>query len=775
MPQYLSLSVHGLVDFLLRKGDIDNRIYNVDTMLLGTKIHAQYQKSQGKTYLAEHFMFEKFVRPLGVVELDGRADGIILDGKMPIIDEIKSTVDELNNFYSLQKEWHLGQAKCYALMYAHETKQEVIGVRLTYISQINSDRMVKNFTFRTEELEEYVNNLIDQYLSFFEKERVRKEERNTSSTNLPFPYGDFRPGQRKMAKCVYSTAKNGGLYFLEAPTGIGKTISALYPSILSFGEGNIDKIFYLTAKTTGRESAFKAMGDLYDAGFSGRDSLLVAKDKICFKQGASCNPDECPFAKSYYEKIRQVIEEATSSGERFSQEYVTALAKHHAMCPFELQLDLSLYSDVIICDYNYLFDPMVYLERFFDDAVDSSKYFALVDEAHNLLERGRDMYSATVSKIELLDVKKSLSKIKCNSIKRALTKIEKAIDEATDLDDGELNLPFLPDSLLSSIESLDRAYKKHTKDEGPKLGTKFKNFRRELNRFSFLNENYNDNAEIFLSDEGSIVLYCLDPSEYLRASVEKLKGAVLFSATLSPFGYFEESILGKTDVSSLALPSPFPKENFCLMIAPISTRYRHRENTMQKIAGCLETYVSAKKGNYFIYFPSYEYMYKMRPYLEFPDCDVIMQNKEMDDVEREGFLLKFKPNPEKTTVGLVVIGGSFSEGIDLQADRLIGVAVVGIGLPKVCKEKEIIRRYYDEKNGKGFLYSYLNPGMNKIMQAVGRLIRSEYDIGSALLIDDRYLQNDYRNLFRNSWDNYEVVLSEDDITSTLQSFFAAKD
>lgn len=778
--RFLNLSVHDLVDFLLRVGDIDSRVYNQETMLLGSKIHASFQKKQGRDYLSEVPLEETFVRKEGTIHLEGRADGIIVGGDFPVIDEIKSTVLPLEEFYHEQKEWHLGQASCYALMYLHQEKLEKCGIRLTYISQIDNTQKVVEDVYSLADLEEKIGSLMDQYLAFYEKEFSHLDARNLSCKNLPFPFSRFRDGQREMAKYAYSVALQGGTVFFEAPTGIGKTMSVLYPSLKAFAKGENRRIFYLTAKSSGREAASEALARLYEKGLVARDSLLTAKEKICFSLGKACNPDECPFAKDYYTKLPKVLEEALASKKRFSFENVVSWAKHHAVCPFELQLDLSLWADVIICDYNYLFDPLVHLERFFGDDADPSHDLALVDEAHNLVDRGRDMYSASLSADECAFVKKKLAHFRLPAIKKALSKLEKTLREY-DLANGNnvMDLPEIPKEIARPLEALSKATLSLNKEPHPSLPDSYKNLSREAHRFAYLDENYPTETMLYGQREGSdyvLHLYCPDPSDMLKASLSPLKGRIIFSATLSPISYYMDAIMKSHDWPYLLLPSPFPKENFLLLLAPmVSTRYKDRAKSYGEVADYLQRFVSGKKGNYFLYFPSYDYLEAIAPLLHFSNADVYTQERDMDDEEKEIFLSRFLSNPAKTTIGLLIIGGSFSEGVDLVADRLIGVAVVGIGLPQMCHERDILRDYYDKQNGQGFDYAYRNPGMNKVMQAVGRLIRSESDIGAALLIDDRYLLNSYRDLFARSWKGYDVVTSPDDVEASLSSFYKKKD
>ncbi|MBR1846099.1 MAG: PD-(D/E)XK nuclease family protein [Bacilli bacterium] len=778
--RYLSLSVHQLVDPLLREGDIDDRVYNQETMNAGTRLHSSYQSQQDAFYVSEMFLSSRIELEEGVITLSGRADGVILSGEYPIIDEIKTTIAKVEDFASEQEAWHLGQALCYAYMYLRMQGGEKAGVRLTYFHQINTeDKLIKDFVFSREEIEEKVEGYCRAYLEFLSLTFLHQNQRDASTKDLPFPYKGFRKGQRELAKYVYGVARRGGELFVEAPTGIGKTMSTLFPAVKAFEQGRLDKIFYLTAKNTGANSASNAIADLLDAGAKIWDVSLLAKEKICFCLGRQCNPDECPFAKGYYGKARRALREALSSGRRFDAAYISELCFKDELCPFEFQLDLSNHCDIITCDYNYFFDPIVHLERYFDEAVDSSTYLALVDEAHNLLERGRDMYSSTLTSTMAKEARKSLKGDSLKTIRKGLKKIEEAIDSLVEEDHGVVDYERPEESLVKALSNLKAAMQRLEKKKGPRptLSESYRDFSRESNRFLRLYEEHFDSSYRCYAKKGyhesSFHMLCVDPSKKLRSSIKKGKGAVLFSATLSPISYYMDATLGGVDHPYLLLSSPFPKENLDLMVAPkVSVRYKDRAASYGEVAAYLSAFVEGKMGNYFVYFPSYEYMEQILPLLNFGEAEVLAQQRSMTPKERTDFLEQFTPNPDHTKVGLLILGGAFSEGIDLVDDRLIGVAVVGVGLPQIGKENDLIRDYYDRLlgPGMGFSYAYKDPGMNKVLQAVGRLIRSETDRGAVLLIDERYAQEEYRSLFQRIYEEYDVVLSPSEVRDNLELF-----
>ncbi len=777
MEKSFTLSVHELVDFLLRSGDIDNRINNAATMNEGTLIHAYYQSRQGKNYISEYPLKETFEVNGYKITLEGRADGIIDLGNSAVIDEIKSTIAPLEEYYKDNEEWHLGQAKCYALLYAHEKGYSSVSIRLTYIHQLDKSQMIKTYDFLTSELEKDIHNLFVSYLEFFEIVFNKKLARNKSAKTIEFPYTSFREGQKDLAKYSYGIAKNGGVLFAEAPTGIGKTISTLYPSVKSFAETDNDKIFYLTAKSSGKEMAFNAGKMLIENGLKASVIELLAKDKVCFSKGKACNPDECPFAKGYYSRIREIVKGAILSRDVFSTEEIVSLAREYAVCPFELQLDLSLYTDLIICDYNYFFDPIVYLKRFFDK--DASNMVVLVDEAHNLVERGRSMYSASFDSYLYRKVKKSVKHFEHKKLKAAQTKMTKLFNSFSDYPLGSTLIPFPSKTQINAINAYLLACNDVNKNHHSVVTDEFKEFYLDVNKFIKLLDFYDDTFALYVTKKNEkdvkISLFCIDPNKHIKRTLDQVKGKVIFSATLSPTDYYIDMIGGEKSDPILSLSSPFDKDNLKLLVAPkVSIRYRNRLETIKDVTSYIKEFVSHKVGNYFIYVPSYEYLETFVSLFDLEDVDLLIQEKDMSEEEKESFLSCFVEKPKKTTIGVAVIGGAFSEGIDLVGDRIIGVVVIGVGLPQICFERDLIKDYFNKVENKGYDYAYVSPGINKVMQAVGRVIRSENDRGVALLIDDRYLTEEYHDLFKNTYSNYEVVTCIDDIKEQVENFWSNK-
>ena len=775
MERSLCLSVHQLVDFLLRSGDIDNRVFNRSSMNEGSRLHAEYQGRQSSNYISEYPLAVTLVVDEIEILLEGRADGLIKRGDGSyVIDEIKTTVEDLKIFHEDNLDWHLGQAKCYAYMFAKLNALDFIGIKLTYIRQgKEKEQYIDSYQFNYLELEQFVLDLINEYLEFYNIIFQKLEKRNQSIEVLNFPFKKYRLGQRELAKYCYAVAKKGSRLFVEAPTGIGKTISTIFPFVKAIKDDEKSKIFYLTAKTSGKEAAHHAIKVLKENGLSLSDIVITAKDKICFCKGQACNPDECPFTKGYYDKIQTVLRYALLTYDDFDLSLINQIAYENQICPFEFELDLSLFMDVIICDYNYLFDPISYMKRYFDE--DSSHYLALIDEAHNLVDRSRDMYSASLSYQSFKDARKSVKHSKLHKLKLALSKMNKMFKEYLDEEDGNHIVTYFSDYTYKTISSFITTMQDVNKNENKEMSKELLSFYLEVNRFSKMLEFVNKNYLCYFNKEKDNVilnLNCLDASMYLKSIINRLKGSVYFSATLSPLDYYVHTLGGLESDAQLILPSPFPKDHLKIIIAPnVSIRYKNRDTSYQKVADYIASFIKNKVGNYLIFLPSYEYLHNLMPYIAINDIDIYEQNHEMSDEEKEAFLLNFKPNPTKTSVGFVIVGGAFSEGIDLVNDRLIGAVIVGIGMPKINFVSDQIDKYYDEQGLSGYNYAYLNPGMNKIMQALGRVIRSEEDKGAVLLIDERYLNNDYRDLFKAEWREYEVAFTPNEVSDICKTFF----
>lgn len=753
----IKISVRNLVEFVLRSGDIDNRITGAARPVEGTKAHQKIQKAYKDGYQAEVPLKLSIQYKDINITVEGRADGLLKDDTSVTVDEIKTTTRDLKFIDENYNELHWAQAKCYGYIYALDNNVANINIQLTYFNLDTEEiKHIKNeYTFQ--ELEEFFYDVIKKYYVWAKLSSDWEIIRDNTIKDLPFPYESYRNGQREMAVFVFRTIKNEKKFFVHAPTGIGKTMSTLYPSIKALGEGYNKKIFYLTAKTITRTVAEQAVKIMSSIGLRIKSTTITAKDKICFNEKTSCNPVDCKFAKGHFDRVNAALMDIFNNEDEFTREKIESYSKKHVVCPFEFSLDLTVLSDCIICDYNYVFDPRVYLKRFFSEG--RGDYTFLVDEAHNLVERAREMFSAVLCKKDILKVKKDI-KDKIPKASKALNKINlymvelrKQCNENNVYINKEDPLK-LYGFIRSFTEEMEEYILKNREEE----------IADDIMQLYFQCLNFNKVGEIYderyitygenSREDFKLKLYCMDPSYLLSESVKKGKSTVFFSGTLIPMQYFKEILGGDKEDYSLHLKSPFDKKNRSLIIADkVSTKYKYRDSSYEKITKYIESFTRGKQGNYMVFFPSYAYMINVHEVFteKFPNIKTIIQSSEMSEEERTLFLDSFVENPVETNIGFCVLGGIFSEGIDLPNDRLIGAVIVGVGLPQICAEKNIIKDYFNEKNSMGYEYAYMYPGMNKVLQAAGRVIRGENDRGAILLIDDRFTSRSYQRLFPEEW------------------------
>ncbi len=778
----LTLPVRQLVEFLLRRGSIDNRFTGFDRANEGARLHRKLQRAataEHPDYKAEVFLCYHTVAAQVDYTIEGRADGIFTapDG-VTTVDEIKTTALPSASITGEQSPEHWAQGQVYAYIYATQNDLAAVRVQLTYY-QIDEELTLRfSHDYTRQQLEEIVTGLLEQYAPWAQRAARWKARRTGSLAAMRFPFADYRPGQKAMLSAVYQTCAQGGQLLCQAPTGIGKTISVLFPALKAMGEGG--PVFYLTARGTTRAAAENAIAALHEAnpGLTLRSITLTAKDKICLTESHECTPEACPYANGYFDRIKDALWE-TLDADTLTAQTLTDAARKHTVCPFEMGLDLSLWCDVIIGDYNYLFDPVVSLKRFFESAGD---YLFLIDEAHNLPDRARDMHTESLLKSEFTSVKKLLGKGK-SRLKTAIQKVNNALLEWRHRceEGGSAKTLIRPnrdeelDRMLNRLcEPLEAWLDEHrTPDEThAALLQLYFDVRAWLRVAETFDDHFVLQAMAFGSDV-RLTQLCLDPSAFLQQNFALGRAAVLFSATLAPPSYYKD-LCGLPDARAVALKSPFPQENFALYCAcNVSTRYRDREAACAQIADYLAEMTGARTGNYIAFFPSYQYLDKVRAVFEekYPNIPVLVQQTALDEAGREEFLARFAPDPDETLLAFAVLGGVFGEGVDLAGSRLIGAAVVGPGLPQVGARQEQLRDYFERTRGSGFDYAYRYPGMNKVLQAAGRVIRTPQDRGVVLLIDDRFSMWDYRRLMPPHWSHFTPVYDCNVLRTELEKFW----
>jgi len=757
----IKISVRNLVEFILRSGSIDSRFAGKSNAVEGTRIHKKVQKAAGPEYATEVFLKHTVEYDEFLLTVEGRADGIIKRGDMVAIDEIKSTTAPLDIIDENYNSLHWAQAKCYAYIYAFDEGINHINVQLTYY-QIDTEQMkCIEKTYHFDELKDFFCQLVDSYLIWARFMYQWSIQRDQSIKNLAFPFENYRKGQRELAVAVYKTISGQKKLFVQAPTGVGKTISTLFPAVKAMGEGLTSRIFYLTAKTITRSVVEEAFAKMRAGGLKMKTVTLTAKAKICFKEKVICNPDECEYARGHYDRVNDAIKDILEHEDQLERTAIERYAEKHRVCPFEYSLDLTEWADTVICDYNYVFDPQVYLRRFFAD--NSGDYTFLIDEAHNLVDRAREMFSAELYKKTFLSLKKVTGK-KSPSLSKILGRLNKCM---LDLKKQCGESDFL---IQSSIPREISIWINHfvTECEEYLITQQGSEGYEDLLQLYFdalafirISELFDERYVAYTektNDDVKFKLFCVDPSHLLGEALKRGKASVLFSATLLPLDYYRSILGGDSEDYKMYLRSSFESRNRCLLIADrVSTKFRNREKSYSEIVKYIKAVVNKKQGNYMIFFPSYAYMNAVYNELmqDCPEMDVYIQTPDMAEEDREDFLGIFKENPKKSTLGFCVLGGIFSEGIDLKNDRLIGAIIIGVGLPQICLERDIIKDYFSKKNNMGYEYAYMYPGMNKVLQAAGRVIRSETDRGIILLVDERFSERGYQELFPKEWADYK--------------------
>jgi DNA excision repair protein ERCC-2 len=812
------ISARELAEFAFRTGNLggERDFVSSSRALEGTRGHQRLQKSRPAGYQKEvSLRFEVAARDY-LLRVQGRLDGLwqaeseAAPGApaRTIIEEIK-TVEP--GWRGEPDQLHWAQVKIYGAMLLKQQSAPALLLCLTYLDiDTGAVREFKQ-EFTCEQLEAFFATALNLYRQWLERQWAWKTRRDVAIQALEFPFSQYRPGQRRLAVAVYQAIRAGKMLFACAPTGIGKTMSVLYPAIKTLPDGWSAKVFYLTARTSGRQAAENALEKLRRAGLRLRSVTLTAKQKICFEATGACESLTCPYAIGYYDRIQPALLELLER-EALSRPVVEEVARRHRVCPFELSLDAALWVDVIIADYNYVMDPRAYLRRFFAEPREA--YAFLVDEAHNLVDRAREMFSAALDKAEVLALKRALNpraetsepatetdralagfalepELAASEVKprrrdttgliKALNAINKLFIElrqqASLSQANALTMAQMPETWESTLRPFLQSAETWLARNQPAP------FREALIQFYFKTVGFLRIAELF--DERFLALwdqepermrlFCVDPAGCLQKALQRGRSSVFFSATLAPLDYFKQTLGGQATEAELRLDSPFPPERFGLFVQNrIATHFRARESTFEAVAKAIETFVNARTGNYLVFFPSYQYLNQVieRARVIAPDWLIKAQVPGMTIEESDAFLASFEAQPERTQVGFAVLGGIFGEGIDLAGGRLTGAVVVGVGLPQIGWERNLIRDFFETKRGAGFEYAYVYPGMNRVLQAAGRVIRSETDRGAVLLIDARYSEARYRRLFPPWWQP-RFLRDTAELAAALQQFWAA--
>lgn len=763
----IKLSVRELVEFVYKSGDISARNLSLDRAMEGIRAHKILQSQMGDGYRKEFYLKSEFIFKDIMFFIEGRADGILTQDDEVTIDEIKSTYTDLGLIDEEYRTANMAQAKCYAYMYGLMYDLSKLSVQVRYYNLDTKETKTIKQAFGLEELKTFFYGLLETYLDWAETIISLGKERDRTIEEAAFPFKDYRKGQREFSVAVYRTIEAGKKLFAQAPTGVGKTVSVLFPAIKSL-HGKNSKIFYLTAKSTTKTIAFNTVKIMHEKGLRLRTAVITAKDKICFMEERKCEPEYCPYAKGYYDKLNIPLRETLKNDCLYDREFIEDLAKKHELCPFELSLDLAYMSDIVICDYNYYFDPRVGLQR--EDTFNKDKDIVLIDEAHNLEDRARDMYSPEIIKEVFYEVYKRMKTE--NSLRKELYNINrKFIDIRKGIDKAQI-LQGPPEELINALRKFTvKAEKYFNENKGEKVPEELTDIYFQSVFFIKISEIADDNFCYYADKTNNITrvkLFLIDPSQILKEIQKKARSSIFFSATLTPLKYFRYMLGGDEDDHILRISSPFRRENLNLMISSdISMKYTLRDSNIEKACEYINTLITERKGNYLVFFPSYHFMNKVYSTYEtlYDTSSITLQCRGIEEDDQKEITDRFEN--ERNVVVFTVVGGVFSEGIDLPLDKLIGAVIIGTGIPQISFERNIIKAFFDDKMKAGYDFAYKYPGFNKVLQSAGRVIRTEEDKGTVLLIDSRFCQHTYLKLFPDHWKHYKRIYSPEEIKNNL--------
>jgi len=772
----LHISVRELVEFILRSGDIEESSEirdSLKSMQEGIKLHKWIQKGMPSDYHAEVPINHVMTYDEYELLIDGRADGIVYDkNEVPfMIDEIKGTNRDISKIKEPAMV-HVAQAMCYGFFCAYRNNLKGMDIQITY-GNLDS-REIKRFVdyYSYDDLEEFFLDIMDKYKPFSDYIYKWSITRKESIENMTFPF-EYRKGQKSIMGMVYNHIKDEELLFIQAPTGVGKTISTIYPSLKALNDFSLSKIFYVTAKTITKKVAKDTFFTLSEQGNRLKMLEITARDKICPLEDRQCDAVHCEYAKGHYDRINDALYSIITEEDLFNRDIIYKYSNENKVCPYRLSLELTRFSDEIVCDYNYVFDPNACIIQ---SITDKNNIF-LVDEAHNLVDRARNMYSVVIVKEDFLAMKKlygayDKSLIKYfDKVNREMLSLRKMCDDKLIINDHD-RLDNAIYNLKNRIEMFfDKKIKMSRKNEALDFYFNINNY---ISTLDFVDDNYLVYADYDRSGCFRVHLYNMDPSLRLQDYLNNAVSTVFFSATLLPINYYKELLCKKDNPTAIYAKTIFDSKKRLLMIADdVTSKYSERTSEMySKIADYIIKTSSVKKGNYISFFPSYIFMENVYNQLlnKKYNLDIIIQGNSMSEEDREGFMAEFEEERDRSLVAFCVLGGIFSEGIDLVNDKLIGAIIVGTGLAQTNYESNMLLEHFNKCNKDGFDYAYRYPGMNKVCQAAGRVIRTVDDRGVILLLDYRFLYSNNRNLFPREWSDY-ITTNINKVQSDLGDFW----
>ena len=751
MTEQVKVSITDLVRLSCTTGDLINTGPAGPTALQGQRAHKKLQGERSEQMQAEVKLEAEVEVDGWSLRLGGRVDLLDDTSNPPHIIEIKSCLAPPAKLPQSSKDQHWAQLYFYGFcQFTNSPDLQNIKLSLHWINLSDDSLTEDDRTLQREEVFEFCSAAIARFLQLHTLVHAHQQTALASAKNMTFPFGDFRPGQRNMATAVYRSIRDKGYLLSEAPTGIGKTISTLFPAIKAYGEGHTQRIFYLTAKNSGRQAADQAVKSLRQSGLEICSVQLSAKKQLCHCSNGTCERTEeghCPLTLGFFDRLPEAREELIKL-KHIDTAALDAAAHKHQLCPFELSLQLIPWMDVVICDYNYVFDPLVRLTQVVENSREIS---LLIDEAHNLVDRARSMYSAELSLQDSRAAEK-ISKAQprlAKSFASVGRAIKRATEDAKSTTAEELSPATVSRAVVKSISAFDESL------DGaplpPDLGEWFK----ALYRYATIDELYGEHHRALASQQNKdrqVKLACLNATDKLEASFKSFQSVVCFSATLSPSSVYQTSLGLPAESQHQHLPSPFdPSQLGCYLCSDIDTRFAARQASTPTLIRIIEQLYRAKPGNYLVFFPSYAYLNDtLTAFAELhPDIPLVAQTRTSDPDERETFRQHFAQAGE--LLGFAILGGVYSEGVDFVGDSLLGTVIVGTGLSAVSTEQQLIQADFDRLGLDGFDYAFKYPGMTRVLQAAGRVIRSETDKGVIVLADRRFSQTFYKQLMPSLW------------------------
>lgn len=778
------ISVRQLVEFIKRCGDLQTSQNSQHTAQAGSALHRKLQKQGQKknpNYQKEVSFSYQYELAGVTFTVRGRADGLVEEEGQWVVEEIKTSEELLSELAPPQVDLFFAQGMCYAYFLMLEKDLTEVTVELVYVEVLQEDVRRTRRTYTKEALTTFFQELMAEYKIWFDFVAALREEQQMSIEEMTFPFPAYRKGQRELMGVVYKAIYSKRQLFMQAPTGTGKTMSTLFPAVKGLNLAKYPQLFYLTAKTITRQVVESGLAALGVGGLRLKTVTLTAKDKICPQQDG-CDMQNCPLAKGYYDRVNGGLMDILSHEDFMTRPVIEEYAAKHQLCPFEFSLDISLFCQVIICDYNYVYDPLVYLRRFFEEIPKDRGPLLLVDEAHNLVNRAKEMYTKHLSLWQLQQAHKWFKEVKSKDAltqkgRRQFLKARHFLEDYQDkftaeftqqteaLEEFNLSLVNLLETLRPWLAENEFAHQEELRQ-----------WTFEVHAYLVIAEHYNEKFVTTFQQQGAdfiVSQVCLDPAKFLAKRHEDCYDSLLFSATFSPIQYYEERLGAQETAVHYALSSPFEKSHQQVIVANyIDTTYHKRTENLTKIIAAISAMIDARPGNYFIFAPSYSFLNEIhQAFQQTPHkCAVYLQEREMDEGAREEFLAHFVVDSLQTTLGFVLLGGIFSEGVDLVGQRLIGAAIVGVGLPQINPLLELEKDYYQGKNQQGFQYAYQLPGLNKVFQAAGRVIRTPEDYGVVLLLDQRFTRFQYRKFLPDEW-QIGVAHNPQGLTEGLQRFW----